>query len=46
MLNTHGGKDTGERSREKVEEILSTPGYGLADEVRRRIMEEIPGVID
>jgi len=46
VWSTSGGKDTGKRAREKVEEILSAPGYSLSDEVRHRIMDEISGVID
>ena len=41
-----GQKDTYARARERVEEILSAPGYRLTDEVRQRIIEEIPGIID
>ncbi len=41
-----GKQDTGARAKERVEEILSTPGYRLPDEVRQQILEEIPGVID
>ena len=41
-----GKKDTAERARERVEEILSAPGYRLPDEVRQRILREIPGIID
>ena len=41
-----GKQDTGARAKERVEEILSTPGYRLPDEVRQQILKEIPGVID
>ena len=41
-----GKKDTYARARERVEQILSAPGYRLPDEVKQRIMEEIPGIID
>jgi len=40
-----GQKDTYARAKERVEEILSAPGYRLTDEVRQRIIEEIPGII-
>jgi len=40
-----GQKDTCARARERVEEILSAPGYRLPDEVRQRILREIPGII-
>jgi trimethylamine--corrinoid protein Co-methyltransferase len=41
-----GKKDTAERARERVEEILSAPGYRLPDEVKQRILREISGIID
>jgi len=41
-----GKRDTGTRAKERVEEILSAPGYQLPDGVRQRILEEIPGVIE
>jgi trimethylamine--corrinoid protein Co-methyltransferase len=41
-----GKRDTYARARERVEEILSAPGYQLLDEVRQRILKEIPGIID
>jgi trimethylamine--corrinoid protein Co-methyltransferase len=41
-----GKKDTSARARERVEEILSAPGYRLPDRVRQRILEEIPGITD
>ena len=41
-----GKQDTGARAKERVEEILTTPGYRLPDEVRQQILKEIPGVID
>ncbi len=41
-----GKKDTGARAKQRVEQLLSTPGYRLPDEVRQRILEEIPGIID
>jgi len=41
-----GKKDTAARARERVEEILSAPGYRLPDEVRQRILREISGIID
>ena len=40
-----GKKDTYIRAREKVEEILSAPGYRLPGEVRQRVLEEVPGII-
>jgi len=41
-----GKKDTCARARERVEEILSAPGYHLPDEARQRILREIPGIIE
>ena len=41
-----GKRDTSARAKERVEEILSVPHYRLPDEVRQRILKEIPGVID
>jgi len=41
-----GKRDTCARARERVEEILSAPGYRLPDGVRQRILREIPGIID
>ena len=41
-----GKKDTSARARERVAEILSAPGYRLPDEIRQRILEEIPGITD
>ena len=41
-----GKRDTYARAKERVAEILSAPGYQLLEEARRRIMEEIPGIID
>jgi trimethylamine--corrinoid protein Co-methyltransferase len=40
-----GKRDTYARARERVEHILSAPGYRLPDEVRQRILKEIPGII-
>ena len=44
--SAQGRKDTHARARERVEEILSAPGYRLSDEVRQRLLGEIPGIID
>jgi len=41
-----GKKDTAARARERVEEILSAPGYRLPDEIIQRILREISGIID
>ena len=41
-----GRKDAGARAREKVDKILSTPGYRLPPDVRQKILKEIPGIID
>lgn len=41
-----GRKDAGARARERVEEILAASGYHLPHEVRKRILEEIQGIID
>jgi trimethylamine--corrinoid protein Co-methyltransferase len=40
-----GKRDTSARAKERVTEILTAPGYRLPDEVRQRILEEIPGII-
>ena len=41
-----GKRDTYARARNRVEEILAAPGYRLPDEVRQRIINEIPGIIE
>ncbi|MBA7671051.1 Glycine betaine methyltransferase [subsurface metagenome] len=41
-----GKRDTYARARNRVEEILAAPGYRLPDEVRQRIINEIPGILD
>ncbi|MFQ5925085.1 MAG: trimethylamine methyltransferase family protein, partial [Dehalococcoidia bacterium] len=41
-----GKRDTYARARDRVEEILSAPGYRLLDGARQGILEEIPGIID
>ena len=41
-----GKRDTYARARDRVEEILAVPGYRLPDEVRQRIINEIPGIIE
>jgi len=41
-----GKRDTYARARDRVEEILAAPGYRLPDEVRQRIINEIPGIIE
>ena len=41
-----GKLDTAARAKAQVDEILSAPGYRLPDEVRQRILAEIPGIID
>ncbi len=45
VWRAQGKKDTYARARERVEEILSAPSYRLPDEVRQRILEEVPGII-
>jgi trimethylamine--corrinoid protein Co-methyltransferase len=41
-----GRRDAYMRARERVEEILSAPGYQLPHEVRHRILKEIPGIVE
>jgi trimethylamine--corrinoid protein Co-methyltransferase len=41
-----GKRDTYARARNRVEEILASPGYRLPDEVRQRIIKDIPGIIE
>lgn len=41
-----GRQDTATRARARVDEILAAPGYRLPDEVRQRILDEIPGIVD
>jgi len=41
-----GSLDTATRARAVAERILSAPGYSLPQEIRRRILDEIPSVID
>lgn len=41
-----GRRDTAARARNKVDEILATPGYRLPEEVRSRVLNEVPGIID
>jgi len=41
-----GKQDTYARARDRVEEILAAPGYRLPDEIRQRIINEIPGIIE
>ena len=41
-----GKQDTAARAKARVEEILAAPGYHLPDEVRHKILDEIPGIID
>ena len=41
-----GRLDTAARARKKVEQVMASPGYRLPDDVRRRILDEIPGLID
>lgn len=41
-----GKRDTYARARDRVEEILSAPGYRLPDGARQGILKEIPGIID
>lgn len=43
---SEGGLDTAMRARATAERILSAPGYSLPQEIRQRILDEIPGVID
>lgn len=41
-----GKLDTAARARQRVDEILASPGYRLPDEVRTRILADIPAIID
>jgi len=46
VWQAQGKKDASARAEERVKEILSAPGYRLPDEVRQRILENMPGIID
>ncbi|MDY6917858.1 MAG: trimethylamine methyltransferase family protein [Chloroflexota bacterium] len=41
-----GRRDTAARASRKVEQVLAAPGYRLPEEVRSRILREIPGILD
>jgi trimethylamine--corrinoid protein Co-methyltransferase len=41
----HGRKDTYQRAREKVVQLLSEPHYSLPPNTRERILSEIPGIV-
>jgi trimethylamine--corrinoid protein Co-methyltransferase len=41
-----GGKDAGRRATERVSQLLSEHQFGLPSSVRKRILSEIPGIID
>ena len=41
-----GKRDTAARAKSKVEEILAAPGHRLPQEVRQKILDELPGIID
>jgi len=41
-----GKRDTAARAKSKVEEILATPGYRLPQELRQKVLDEIPGIIE
>jgi len=41
-----GGKDTCRRATERVSQLLSEHQFGLPSSIRKRILSEIPGIID
>ncbi|MGB2799148.1 MAG: trimethylamine methyltransferase family protein [Dehalococcoidia bacterium] len=41
-----GKRDTAARAKSKVEEILAAPGYRLTQELRQKVLDEIPGIIE
>ncbi len=41
-----GKRDTAARAKSKVEEILAAPGYRLPQELRQKILDESPGIIE
>ena len=41
-----GKTNTVARAKERVNEILNAPGYKLPDDVRQKILSDIPGIID
>ena len=43
---TEGKRDTAARAKSKVEEILAAPGYRLPQELRQKVLDEIPGIIE
>ena len=46
VWEAEGRKDTDDRARDRVQEILSSPADRLPEEIRKRILKEIPGIID
>jgi len=43
---TKGGKTTWERAAEEVKEIIANHNYSLPAAIRRRVLSEIPGIVD
>ena len=41
-----GRLDTAARAKVKAEKILAEPGYQLPEDIRQRIIDEIPGIMD
>lgn len=41
-----GQQDTAARAKARAEKILAEPGYRLPDDIRQRIIAEIPGIVD
>jgi trimethylamine--corrinoid protein Co-methyltransferase len=41
-----GKRDTAARAKSKVEEILAAPGYRIPQELRQKVLDEIPGIIE
>jgi trimethylamine---corrinoid protein Co-methyltransferase len=43
---TEGKNDTAARAKERVNEILTAPGYNLPDAVRQQVLSQAPEIID
>jgi trimethylamine--corrinoid protein Co-methyltransferase len=41
-----GKQDTADRAKIKAEEILAAPGYQMLQDIRQKVLDEIPGIID
>ena len=46
VWQTEDKTDTAQRAQKRAQEILASPGYKLPDDVRQKIVSEIPGIIE